>query len=210
MHYYQFNIADYRKDTQHLTPIEHYIYRELLDWMYLDECPLPPDVNKILRRLRLPNDRLTDVEQVLNDFFIKREDGYVQERVLFEVNEYKRKVKSASKAGKASGKARRSKASERSLNGRSIPLNQPITNNHKPITKGVRKKPAFSKPSIEEIKEYINEKNYSVNPVKFFNYYESNGWKVGKNPMKCWKSAISNWQSRDGEQSKSSYAEGLL
>ena len=30
----------------------------------------------------------------------------------------------------------------------------------------------------------------------FFNYYESNGWKVGRNPMKCWKSAARNWLKR--------------
>ena len=37
MHYYKFNIADYRKDTGHLSTIEHGIYRQLIDWYYLDE-----------------------------------------------------------------------------------------------------------------------------------------------------------------------------
>lgn len=30
----------------------------------------------------------------------------------------------------------------------------------------------------------------------FFYYYESNGWRVGKNPMKCWRSALSGWRVR--------------
>ena len=37
--------------------------------------------------------------------------------------------------------------------------------------------------SDEEIKDYCKEKNYKINAEQFFNYYESNGWKVGKNPM---------------------------
>ncbi|MER2164727.1 MAG: DUF1376 domain-containing protein, partial [Psychrobacter alimentarius] len=35
MHYYSFNIADYKKDTAHLKPMEHYIYRSLIDLYYL-------------------------------------------------------------------------------------------------------------------------------------------------------------------------------
>ena len=58
----------------------------------------------------------------------------------------------------------------------------------------------FVKPTLEEIEDYIFKKGYSVNARKFFNYYESNGWKVGKNSMKSWKAAISTWQAKDEEQ----------
>ena len=37
MHYYQHNIADYRKDTIHLTLLEHGVYRQLLDQYYLTQ-----------------------------------------------------------------------------------------------------------------------------------------------------------------------------
>lgn len=47
MHYYQFNIADYRKDTVHLTRIEHSIYRDLIDWYYLEETPIPKECDHI-------------------------------------------------------------------------------------------------------------------------------------------------------------------
>ena len=52
----------------------------------------------------------------------------------------------------------------------------------------------FKKPTIDEIKAYCQERNNSVDPDKFYNYYESNGWKVGKNPMKNWKSAVITWE----------------
>lgn len=54
---------------------------------------------------------------------------------------------------------------------------------------------AFVKPTLEEIQAYIKEKSYTISAEKFFNHYESNGWKVGKNQMKCWKAACASWQS---------------
>lgn len=57
----------------------------------------------------------------------------------------------------------------------------------------------FTKPTLEEITTYCTEKGYTFDPFIFYNYYESNGWMVGKNHMKNWKSALSNWQKRQGE-----------
>ena len=42
--------------------------------------------------------------------------------------------------------------------------------------------------------EYINEKGYNIRASKFVDYYTSNGWKVGKNPMKDWKAAVRTWE----------------
>ena len=52
----------------------------------------------------------------------------------------------------------------------------------------------FSKPTIDEIGDYCKERNNRIDPQKFFDYYESNGWKVGKNPMKDWKAAVRTWE----------------
>lgn len=66
------------------------------------------------------------------------------------------------------------------------------------------KRKRFEPPTIDMIKAYANEKGYSgFNAERFFNYYESIGWKVGKNPMKSWKAAVSNWAARDKETTKS-------
>lgn len=53
----------------------------------------------------------------------------------------------------------------------------------------------FIKPTLEEIQAYCQERKNSVNPQKWFNHYESNGWKVGKNPMKDWKAAVRTWEN---------------
>lgn len=56
------------------------------------------------------------------------------------------------------------------------------------------KRKRFEKPSISEIEQYCIERNNNVNAEQFFDYYESNGWKVGKNSMKDWKAAVRTWE----------------
>ena len=70
------------------------------------------------------------------------------------------------------------------------------------------KRYVFIKPAIEDIEDYINEKGYRVDAHKFYDYYESNGWKVGKNPMKDWKAAIRNWARNDYDKPKESKGSG--
>lgn len=56
------------------------------------------------------------------------------------------------------------------------------------------KRKRFEKPSISDIKQYCIERNNNVNAEQFYDYYESNGWKVGKNSMKDWKAAVRTWE----------------
>ena len=63
--------------------------------------------------------------------------------------------------------------------------------------KNIRSKevrPHFQKPLIENVKAYFTELQLSNESDKFFDYYEGNGWRVGKNPMKDWKAAARNWK----------------
>ena len=55
----------------------------------------------------------------------------------------------------------------------------------------------FTKPTLPEIREYVESIGAAVNPSSFFNHYEANGWKVGKNAMKDWKAAVRSWGARD-------------
>lgn len=59
----------------------------------------------------------------------------------------------------------------------------------------------FVKPTVQELKEYIAANAISVDAERFFNYYEANGWKVGRNPMKDWKAALRTW-TRQNQQKK--------
>lgn len=61
----------------------------------------------------------------------------------------------------------------------------------------------FSPPGLGEIEAYFAEKGgTAAQAERFRDFYESNGWKVGKNPMKSWKAAASGWMSRDKESAQ--------
>ncbi len=55
----------------------------------------------------------------------------------------------------------------------------------------------FNKPSIEDILAYCSEAAITIDAQRFFDFYESKGWKVGNSPMKDWKAAVRNWARRD-------------
>jgi len=64
----------------------------------------------------------------------------------------------------------------------------------------------MSRPTVEEVQTYIDEKGYHFSAEAFVAYYESNGWKVGKNPMRSWKSACVTWEAN---QKKKTTNEGF-
>jgi len=124
LHYYQHNIADYRKDTTHLTLLEHGCYHQLLDQYYLNEEPLPLDDNKLFRLLSArTQDEKNAIKSVLNDFFIKTEDGYVHRRCEAEIEQFHLKAEKASESAK-----------RRWGNAKAMPTQCEGNTNHKPLT----------------------------------------------------------------------------
>ena len=81
MHYYQFNIEAYRKDTVHLTPLEHGVYRLLLDTLYLTEVPLSLDKDRVMRShcIRTKEEKRAFF-MVLEEFFSETEKGFINDR----------------------------------------------------------------------------------------------------------------------------------
>ena len=70
----------------------------------------------------------------------------------------------------------------------------------------------FVKPTLDEVANYIQErKSFKiVDAARFYDYYSSNGWKVGKNPMKDWKAAVRTWEKNSTtEQTKSKVEQSL-
>jgi hypothetical protein len=54
----------------------------------------------------------------------------------------------------------------------------------------------FTKPTEKDVYEYMVEKEFEfakMESIKFVNFFESKGWKIGKNPMVDWKRAVANW-----------------
>ena len=61
----------------------------------------------------------------------------------------------------------------------------------------------FVPPTVDEISEYCRERKNNVNPEKFFDFYESKGWMIGKNKMKDWKAAVRTWERGDNKSASS-------
>lgn len=67
----------------------------------------------------------------------------------------------------------------------------------------------FVKPSVEQIAEYIREKKLHFEAERFFDYYESKGWMIGKNHMKDWKAACRTWEAKRKSEIKEEEKEEL-
>ena len=140
MHYYKFNIADYRKDTGHLSTIEHGIYRQLIDWYYLDEQPIPSETQLVSRRLRLGSEEIKFLENVLSDFFVLDKTGYKHKRIEVEIKDYHEQAEKNQRNGKLGGRPKKTQSvisgipddSQNNLN------HKPLTINHKPIKENKR------------------------------------------------------------------------
>ncbi len=60
----------------------------------------------------------------------------------------------------------------------------------------------FVKPTIEEIKQYCDERKNSIDPELFYYHYEANGWMRGKTKVKSWKGCIHYWERNNKENNK--------
>lgn len=64
----------------------------------------------------------------------------------------------------------------------------PEKESEKPIGK------KFTPPTVEEVREYCEQRENGVDAESFVNFYESKGWMIGKNKMKDWKAAVRTWE----------------
>lgn len=206
MYHYPHHIGDFDKATRHLTRLERSTYRDLMDFYYETESQLPLDINFICRRiLANSNEERTAVEQVLNEFFHKTPDGWYHKRCDAEIDKFHANISQKSAAGKASAEKRALKL-QRAINGRSTdvqrevngtPTNlEPRTYNQEPIKEKKRASP-FAPPSISEVQQYIASNSLTISASGFIDYYESNGWMVGKNKMKNWQATCRTWEKRN-------------
>ena len=63
---------------------------------------------------------------------------------------------------------------------------------------GKKSQAKFTPPTLEEVIAHCKEKGFvKVNPERFFHHYNSVGWMVNKNKMKCWKSALAKWEGSE-------------
>lgn len=75
------------------------------------------------------------------------------------------------------------------------PYNPPVGDVEK---KGSKR---FVKPTEDEVAAYCKERGNTIDAAAFVAFYDSNGWRVGKNPMKDWKAAVRTWEQKRKKES---------
>ena len=130
MHYYQFNIGDYRAATAHLSNEEDLAYRRLLDMYYDTENQIPLDTQWVAKRLRLDCEV---VKSVLQDMFKLTESGWHHGRCETVIDQYHAMAEKNRANGRLGGRKKNPVASDSQPIAKATINDKPITNNHKPI-----------------------------------------------------------------------------
>lgn len=75
----------------------------------------------------------------------------------------------------------------------------PFTQTVSPIpdSKPNSKPDRFVKPTLAEVTEYCRERNNGIDPQRFIDHYEANGWMRGKTKIKDWQAAVRTWEQAD-------------
>ena len=129
----------------------------------------------------------------------------------------KKRANSGRKGGNSSSKAEANEDFATEQNASKTEANEEVASTKsKSKSKGIKEdspngeskksRPRFVKPTVAEVSEYAAEiGNPLFDALHFVDYYESNGWKVGRNPMKDWKATVRNWVRKDAPKKGGEY-----
>ena len=107
MNYYPHHIGDFNTRTLHLSRLERGIYRDMRDLYFDKEAPLLADTGRLFRLLRVSTpEEITAAQNVLEDFFILTEAGWVDADAEAQIQEYYAGLEASSAGGKAAKKKR--------------------------------------------------------------------------------------------------------
>lgn len=80
--------------------------------------------------------------------------------------------------------------------------NGPDTEQNRTETEQRSRRTKFAPPSVEEVIAYCRQRENSVDPHRFVDFYQSKGWKVGSEKMADWKAAVRTWERREPNQTQ--------
>ncbi len=175
------------------------IYWALLEKLRDDpEYMLQTDYALIAWDLHVKEETIRSVVEDFGLFTITDDGHFYSERMLQDMKNWSAIKVARSEAGKKSADARSSRKTETSV--QQVLSNCSTSVEQKPaeVAPEPEKKRAkverFVPPTIEEVQAYCQERNNRVDPVRWFNFYQSKGWMIGKNKMKDWRSAVRTWE----------------
>ena len=127
-----------------------------------------------------------------------------------DIAEYEKKV-SAGQAGGKQSASKRQAQSKHTASTSQAEAKQDASTGKRNKEQGTRnielknKEPvvvAFRPPTLDEVKEYCDERNSGISAEHFYDYYSSNGWQVGRTKMKDWKAAVRTWERTEFKRSE--------
>lgn len=134
MHYYKFNIGDYKSHTSHLDPLEDIAYRRMLDYCYLKEIGLPESLEEIGRLISMRT-HCDCIANVLREFFYLDDGVYKNKRVEIDLHEFKSKSEKAANSAKEKWRKHRLSSDANAERTQcENDANAMLTINHKPLT----------------------------------------------------------------------------
>ncbi len=130
-------------------------------------------------------------DEIVFSKFTRTDSGYINNR-MYEESEKRKKYSESRRNNKVKGSESKHMTNicesyDKHMENENENVNEVIIRNK------IQKGRGFLKPELFEVQNYFEEVGNLNEADGFFNYYESNGWKVGKNPMKDWKAASRNW-----------------
>jgi uncharacterized protein YdaU (DUF1376 family) len=201
-----FYVGDYLRDTMHLRTIQHGAYVMLLLHYWTTGAALPDDDEHLASVTRLSEKEWLTHRQTLSGFFEVADGRWRHKRVEFELEKARRQKEARSEGG------RKGANSKWHGKGMGEPLAEGMTQTKHTHTSSPSPSPSsspepipehteaprcrvFVKPTLAELTLHAAKIGLpAAEAEKFFHYYESNGWKVGRNPMKSWQAAMVNWR----------------
>jgi len=200
-----------------MSPAEEGAYIRLLCICWANDG-LPDNDDELAVLSRLGEDWLNGRSTAVRKCFIKhpKKNNFLHnKRLMTEAKKQHSYRQAGRKAGIASGKARRKKnlglkekmnepstTVAKSLNGLRTKSNSSSSSSSSSSDlkeknkKSARANIKFIKPAPQEVEEYATQIGASIDGQMFCSYYEANGWRVGRNPMKSWKAAVVTWTKR--------------
>ena len=138
---------------------------------------------------------------------LRGNERFIWETVKAEIDRQREAYKKKCEVNRING-ASRTQSHPVATNGPE-PLQEHKTNKTEDKEKREKNIGRFTPPTVDEVRAYCKERRNTVNPERFVAWYEANGWKVGKNPMKNWQAAVRTWEDgkaySGGEVKKSKY-----
>ena len=208
-------LSDYVSQSRKLTMLQRGAFIDLSVLYFQENLKLNYQKEQIYRLVfAFEKEEKEAVDFILDNYFTKSENkptGFYW--VSNELNEIGvkilKKLNASRENGKKGGRGKKSENKPIGYNSLNLEktilnesklnqtkLNEIKLNDNQNISNEYKSK-RFIKPTLDEIKQYCLERNNNIDADKFMNYYEANGWKIGKNTMKDWKACIRTWEGND-------------